>query len=235
MLSYAIIPARSGSKGVKNKNVRPINGKPLILYTIEAALKSKLFDRVIVSTDSQSMADLAKEYGAEAPFIRPNEFAQDHSPDRAYLEHALNWFQENEKQEPDLIAILRPTTPLRESALLDQAIQALKENPKASSLRSVHALAEPPQKMLQIVDGWLTGFFPSDTRDDYFNLPRQAFPTAYQPNGYIDIVRSDFIRSEKEKIFGSKILSFVTPHSVEIDNEEDLNYLDYIVKTQLRT
>jgi CMP-N-acetylneuraminic acid synthetase len=103
------------------------------------------------------------------------------------------------------------------------------DNFTATSLRSVHALSEPPQKMLQIVDNWLTGFFPEDKRDDYFNLPRQAFPVAYHPNGYIDIVKTNYIRSEKEKIFGSKMLGFVTPVSVEIDNKEDFMYLEYIL------
>lgn len=231
MKTYALIPARMGSKGVKNKNIRILKDMPLIGYSIEAALKTKAFDRVIVSTDSKDMAELSRQHGAEVPFLRPSMFAQDHSPDRAYIDHAIYWFQENEGEVPDLIALLRPTTPLRDPAILNQAVNLLKSRfDDATSLRSVHPMAEPPQKMLQIKDGWLSGFFPDDPRDDYFNLPRQTFPTAYQPNGYIDIVKTRYIQSEKEKIFGSNMIGFETPFSIEIDREEDFEYLEYTME-----
>ena len=230
MTVYALIPARAGSKGVKSKNTRLLARKPLIAYSIETALKTASFDRVIVSTDSSEIADLSRQLGAEVPFIRPGVFAQDHSPDRAYIDHALNWFSKHENQEPDLLAILRPTTPLRDTMILQSAVNRIKDCFNiATSLRSIHPLAEPPQKMLQIEDGWLTGFFPDDIRGDYFNLPRQTFPTAYQPNGYIDIVKTAYIREENEKIFGSKMLGFITPHSIEIDMEEDFAYLEYLL------
>jgi CMP-N,N'-diacetyllegionaminic acid synthase len=236
MKTYAIIPARAGSKGVKGKNTRLLNGEPLVSYSIKAALATSTFSRVIVSTDSSEISELAKSLGAEAPFIRPSEFAQDQSPDHAYIEHALDWFLKHESQEPDLMAILRPTTPLRDCKVLESAINKIKNSfDVATSLRSVHPLAEPPQKMLQIQEGWLTGFFPDDPRKDYFNLPRQSFPTAYQPNGYIDIVKTAYIRSEREMIFGDKMLGFVTPHSIEIDTEEDFSYLEYVIgKTDVR-
>jgi CMP-N-acetylneuraminic acid synthetase len=230
MKVVALIPARAGSKGVKNKNIRLLKGAPLISYSIKAALEASLFNRVIVTTDSPEIADFSQSIGAEAPFLRPQELAQDYSPDRVYIEHALDWFLQNDIQEPDMIAILRPTTPLRESHLLDAAVNLFKNSfDQADSLRSVHPLAEPPQKMLQMNDKWLTGFFPDDPREDYFNLPRQVFPKAYQPNGYIDIVKTRYLRSEKEKIFGSKILGFETPVSVEIDTENDFNYLEYLL------
>jgi CMP-N,N'-diacetyllegionaminic acid synthase len=231
MKVYAIIPARAGSKGVKNKNIQLLKGKPLISYSIEAALKSKALDRVIVTTDSPEIAEISKLAGAEVPFLRPSEFAQDKSPDRAYIEHALSWFKENEDVEPDFLVLLRPTTPWRDTNLIDLAVSKMIEHAdEASSLRSVHALAEPPQKMLKIEDKWLTGFFPDDKRPDYFNLPRQMFPTAYQPNGYIDIVKSSYLAQEKERIFGSKILGFETPYSVEIDTESEFDYLEYLME-----
>lgn len=231
MKVYAIIPARAGSKGVKNKNIRPLKGKPLIVYSIEAALQSKAFDRVIVTTDSPEIAELSHLAGAEVPFLRPSEFSQDKSPDRAYIDHALSWFKDNENKAPDLLGILRPTTPWRNPELLKQSIEKMAAHMgEATSLRSVHALPEPPQKMLKIEDNWLTGFFPDDKRPDYFNLPRQMFPTAYQPNGYIDIVKSSYLAQEKERIFGDKILGFETPHSVEIDTEAEFDYLEYLME-----
>ena len=230
MSTYALIPARAGSKGVKAKNIRQLSGQPLIAYSINTALETSAFSRVIVSTDSSEIAEFAKSLGAEVPFIRPSELAQDQTPDRAYIDHALDWFREQENQEPELIAILRPTTPLRTAEILDSAVNKAIDNfVNITSLRSVHPLAEPPQKMLKIENDLLTGFFPDDPRGDYFNLPRQAFPTAYQPNGYIDIVKTDYIRSQKEKIFGSRMLGFITPHSIEIDTEEDFSYLEYII------
>lgn len=233
MKVYAIIPARAGSKGVKNKNIRSLKGKPLISYSIEVALKSNAFDRVIVTTDSTEIAEIAKSAHAEVPFLRPSEFAQDKSPDRAYLEHALNWFKDNENIEPDFLAILRPTTPWRNSNLIKLSVEKMIVHAdEASSLRSVHALAEPPQKMLKIEGKWLTGFFPDDKRPDYFNLPRQMFPTAYQPNGYIDIIKSSYITQEKDGIFGPKILGFETPYSVEIDTQAEFDYLEYLMEKQ---
>jgi N-acylneuraminate cytidylyltransferase len=231
MKTYALIPARAGSKGVKNKNIRLLDGKPLIAYSIEAALQCAKIDRVIVTTDSQEIADIAKAFGAEIPFLRPADLAQDKSADRSYIEHALDWLLLNEKIEPDLIAILRPTTPLRDSVLLDSAVNKTRECFKeAASLRSVHALPEPPQKMLQIQGDWLAGFFPDDKREEYFNLPRQMFPTAYQPNGYIDIIKPSYIRSNPEGIFGSKMIGFETPHSVEIDTEQEFEYLEFLME-----
>jgi CMP-N-acetylneuraminic acid synthetase len=231
MKVYAIIPARAGSKGVKNKNSRLLNGKPLIAYSIEAALKSRVFDRVIVTTDSLEIADIAKYFNAEVPFVRPSELAQDKSPDKAYLDHALQWFRDNENSAPDLLAILRPTTPIRDTELINYSVEKMIAHvDEANSLRSVHALSEPPQKMLKIEDKWLTGFFPDDKRPDYFNLPRQMFPIAYQPNGYIDIIKSSYLFQEKERIFGSKMLGFETPYSVEIDTEAEFDYLEYLME-----
>jgi CMP-N-acetylneuraminic acid synthetase len=231
MKVYAIIPARAGSKGVKNKNIRMLNGKPLITYSIEAALKSNFFERVIVTTDSPEIAEIAKSADAEVPFLRPLEFAQDRSPDRAYIDHALDWFKTHEGLEPELIALLRPTTPCRDSNLIDLAISKMIDHvSEATSLRSVHALAEPPQKMLKMENKWLTGFFPDDIRPDYFNLPRQMFPMAYQPNGYIDILKPAYLAQKKEGIFGSKMLGFETPYSVEIDTEAEFDYLEYLME-----
>ena len=110
----AIIPARSGSKSVKDKNIALLSGYPLIAYSIVAAKKSELIDRIIISTDSEEYQKIALQYGAEVPFLRPTEYSTDTSTDRDFLIHAMNWLEENERQAPEYWVHLRPTTPLRD-------------------------------------------------------------------------------------------------------------------------
>lgn len=229
MTALAIIPARSGSKGVVNKNVRPLAGHPVLAYSIVAAQACPALDRVIVSTDAPEIAEIARRYGAETPFLRPAELAGDESPDLEYVRHALEWLDENEGSAPDLLALLRPTTPLRDPAVLTGALDALGCDSAATGLRSAHELAEPPHKMLAIDDGYLTGFFPDDPRPEYYNLPRQSFPPAYHPNGYVDVVRSDNVLAGGN-LFGSRVLGFVTPRVVEIDQQEDFDYLTFLIE-----
>ena len=224
---YGIIPARGGSKGVQGKNIKLVGGYPLIAYTIVAAKMSKNISRIIVSTDSMEIASIAKKYGAKVPFMRPSELAGGKSLDIEFVLHAINWFQKNENKIPDYIVHLRPTTPLRIPSEIDRAIDYIKQRKDATSLRSAHELSEPPQKMFQIDEkGLFKGFFPDDPRPEYYNLPRQVFPTAYHPNGYVDIIRPDFVQNENS-LHGSDILAFITPFVVEVDNLEDYEYLEY--------
>ena len=118
----AVIPARSGSKGVRDKNIKEILGRPLIAYSIKAALQSKLIDRVIVSTNSRMYADKAISFGAEAPFLRPEEISQDDSTDIEFFQHLISWMKENEEYIPDYFVHLRPATPLRDPKIIDDAI-----------------------------------------------------------------------------------------------------------------
>ena len=118
----AIIPARSGSKSVAHKNIKLLSGHPLIAYSIAAAQLSKSIGRIIVSTDSEHYAGIAKKYGAEVPFIRPAKLSEDKSGDREFLEHAMEWMAENEGFQPEYWVHLRPTTPLREPRIIDEAI-----------------------------------------------------------------------------------------------------------------
>ncbi len=223
-----IIPARSGSKGVSKKNIKLLGGYPLIAYTIAAAKQAKEIDRVIVSTDSKEIAEIAKTYGAEVPFLRPKEFATDNSPDMDFILHALDWLKENENIEPELLVHLRPTTPLRDPELIDSAIQSIKKNNKATSLRSAHEMPESPHKVFEIKNGFWVGLFPNDPRPEYYNLPRQTFPLAYHPNGYVDIIKPDFVR-KNNSLHGPRMLAFITPVSIEVDQPEDFEYLGYII------
>ena len=131
----AIIPARSGSKSVKNKNIRLINGKPMIAYSIEHAKASKYINRIIVTTDSEEYAAIAREYGAETPFIRPSELAQDSSLDVDVFEHALNYLEKEENYVPDVIVHLRPTDPVRNPEDIDKMIEMMLEDDTVDAVK----------------------------------------------------------------------------------------------------
>lgn len=222
-----VIPARAGSKGILKKNIKPLGGYPLIAYSIVASKLSSKIERIIVSTDSQEIADIALFYGAEVPFLRPVEIAQDRSTDLELFQHAISWFKEKEGMVPGLLVQLRPTTPLRIPSEIDRAIAYIKERPNASSLRSAHELPEPPQKMFQIDGrGFFRGLFPDDARPEYYNLPRQQFPKTYHPNGYIDIIKTDNVQ-KANTLYGCNILAFVTSFAIEVDRAIDLEYLEY--------
>ena len=222
----ALIPARSGSKGVPNKNLRSLGGRPLIEWSIQACLTSRLIDRVIVSTDSNQYASIAIQLGAEAPFLRPPEISADHSTDYEFVNHALNWL-EGQGCEPNYIVHIRPTTPYRLPAVIDQAIQAFKNEPRATSLRSVHEMSESAYKTFEISEaGQLMQLGADHTSLDAANDARQLFPATYQANGYVDVLSTRFVRSH-QLIHGSWVLPFITPAVVEVDTESDFEYLEW--------
>jgi len=222
----AIIPARGGSKGIPKKNIIDLGGYPLIAYSIVAAKMSKTISRVIVSTDSKEIAEIAKKYGAEVPFLRPKQFAKDSSPDIEFIQHVLKWFREKEHYRPDYLVHLRPTAPLREPELIDEAIGKIIKKREATSLRSAHALKESPHKFFEIKNGFFVGLFPEDHRPDYHNLPRQAFATSYHPNSYVDVIKTETVE-KLGLIHGSKILPFITPFMIELDGIEDIDYVGF--------
>ena len=221
-----IIPARGGSKGVPGKNIRNVGGYPMIAYSVIASKLSKNIDRTIVSTDSQEIADIALKYGAEIPFFRPEEFARDDSKDIEFFQHAIAWFKENEGYIPNYWVQLRPTTPLRESKLIDKAIDLIKLKSEATSLVSIHEFPENPGKMFGMQDGYLHGLAPLDPRPEYFTLPRQEFAPAYFGNGYVDIVKSSTLENLKS-CYGPRMLGFEAPDTGEIDIEEDFRKIEF--------
>ena len=227
----ALIQARGGSKGVPKKNVKPLGGHPMIAYAIAAAELCQDIDRVIVSTDSEEIGAIAADYSAEVPFLRPAEFASDTATDADVIHHALDWLYANEGHKPSLLVQLRPTTPFRNPALISAALDRIRDDAVATSLRSAHPIAEPPQKMFGLNDGgYFEGLFPHDTRPEYFHLPRQAFAPTFYPNGYVDIIRSSFVESAPyATIYGDKILGFMTPFAPEIDTPEDFEYLEFLI------
>ncbi len=224
----AIIPARSGSKGVVNKNIRLLAGYPLLAYSIAVAKMVKCIDRIIVSTDSMMYAAIAREYGAEIPFLRPMEISGDTSTDYDFIRHLLNWMLCNEGNIPKYLVHLRPTTPLRDENYIDAAINCIEQYEHATALRSVHEMSESAYKAFEIVGDYLKPIG-SDSFDlDEFNKPRQSFINTYEANGYVDIIRSEYV-IENNKLHGDRVKYFITPHVVEVDAVEDFDYLEYQV------
>ncbi len=228
---YSMIPARAGSKGVPSKNIRLLGGKPLLAWSIETSLRTSLIHRTIVSTDSEQYAEIARSYGAETPFLRPSELANDRSTDLECFKHFLEWFQEYEGGVPEYVVHLRPTTPLRDPFVVEQALLQIIRHPEATALRSAHEMSETAYKCLEIRNG-LFKPMGSDSFDmDQANLPRQMFPKTYSPNGYVDVLVSAAY-AETGKIHGNHVLPFITDFSNEIDTEEDLARLEYYLQKQ---
>lgn len=224
----AIIPARSGSKGVIDKNIKLLSGRPLLAYSIAAALLSKSIDRVIVSTDSEHYAHIAREYGAEVPFLRPAEISGDTSTDYDFIRHLLDWMLCNEGNMPKYLVHLRPTTPLREANYIDAAINRIKKIESATALRSVHEMSESAYKAFEIELDYLKSIGSNSFDLDAFNKPRQSFNKTYQANGYVDVIKTAYV-IENNKLHGDHVIAFVTPHVVEVDTVDDFDYLEYLV------
>jgi len=220
--TIAIIPARLGSKSILDKNIKLLSGHPLIAYSIAAAKLSNKIERVVVSTDSKVYADIAKQYGAEVPFIRPTEYSTDSASDRDFLVHAMNWFGENENRVPEYWVHLRPTTPLRNVEIIDRAINEIVQDEKATSLRSGHRAPESPLKWFVKDKNYFKGLI---SGEDY-NLPKEAFQQVYIPDGFVDIVKASFVMSS-EKVHGDKMIGFESPVCTEVDSAEEFNYIQY--------
>jgi N-acylneuraminate cytidylyltransferase len=222
MKILALIPARGGSKGIPRKNIIPLCGKPLIAYSIEQALASKWINRVVVSTDDEEIAEIARKYGAEVPFLRPAEFAQDMSADIDVFRHALEWLEVNEGYLPDIVLNHRPVCPIRKVTTIDRAIELFINTPGADSLRSVCLPAQTPYKMWQIVDGFLTPLLKLPGIVEPYNQPRQVLPKVYWQFGYVDIVRAEVI-TKRARMSGDKILPFIIEEAwADIDYPEDI-------------
>ena len=222
----ALIPARSGSKGVPNKNTRLLGGHPLIAWSIMAAKKARSIDRVIVSTDSYEYAQLAIQLGAEAPFLRPAEISGDRSTDFDFIAHALDWFADN-GGEPEYIVHIRPTTPFRDPAQIDAAVRLFQSSEVATALRSAQEMSESAYKTFEIAPaGQFKRLGADGTALDAANNARQQFPDTYQANGYVDVLSTSFIR-DNSLIHGDWVLPFITPTVVEVDTEDDFALLEY--------
>lgn len=223
----AVIPARSGSKTLKDKNIALLGEHPLLAYSIIAAKLSNHIERVIVSTDSKLYADIAYNYGAEVPFIRPRALAEDQSTDYDFMNHAMSWFDKNEIRTPEYWVHLRPTTPLRDPMHIDLAIEKIMSNKEATALRSGHLSPESPFKWFRKnKEGFLIGLIEDETDLDKYNDPRQNYSDVIIPDGYVDIVKYSYVMNEK-KLHGNKVLAFESPFCIEVDSLEEFELLNY--------
>lgn len=232
-LVFAIVPARGGSKGILNKNLKQVNGHPLLAWSIAAAKASQKIDRIIVSTDSLEIAEVAKNYGAEVPFLRPAAIAYDQSRDLSFLQHALHWFENEEGQIPELLVQLRPTSPLRSIEIIDNAINVLENNASADSLRIVTEAPITPYKMWHLDDDTqLSPVLSIESIAEPYNEPRQNLPQTYWQIGTLDVIRSKTIL-EQNSVSGKNILGFEVPNNwaLDIDNVHDLNKASEALKS----
>jgi len=233
--TIAIIGARSGSKSLRDKNVRPVLGKPLMAWIIEEAKKAKLVDRVLVSTDSQRYAEIAKKYGAEAPFLRPVEISKDTSHDLEYLTHALNWLKENENYQPDIIFKVSGDTAIFKSEFFDKCVEILIENPDLDSVRPIALSPIHPYKMMKIENGLLKPFLPKEFTgfDEPFNQPRQILPKVYIYTGVFALRHKTIM--EMHSLAGKKMGYFEIPeeYAIHIGSEPDLKLAKILLKRKL--
>jgi N-acylneuraminate cytidylyltransferase len=219
----ALVPARGGSKGIPRKNIMSIGGKPLIAHTILQAKAIPVINRVIVSTDDPEIAETSRAWGAEVPFQRPVEFADDHSPDIDVFRHALSWLAEHEGYRPDLVVHLRPTCPMRRLDIIERAIALLAADPTADAVRAVSLAVQTPYKMWRISeDGYLVPLLRLDGVADSQSLPRQHLPEVYWQNGYVDVIRPRAVL-EKNSMWGTRAIPLmVDEHVFELDIPEDI-------------
>lgn len=228
----ALVTARGGSKGVPMKNIREVAGKPLLAYNIETAKKSEYVDRIIVSTDNEEIASVAREYNAEVPFMRPNKYARDRSRDFPVLKHCVEWLQQNENYEPDIIAHLRPTGPLLTADELNASIEKFQRHPEADSLRSVKPASKNPYKMYETEGEYLEPFLDHPEIDEAYNAPRQSLPQILQTASDIGLCRRETI-IEMESILGDNILPFkLNRPTIDIDTPTDLKLAEVMIKEQ---
>jgi len=220
----ALIPARGGSKGIPRKNIRDFAGYPLIAWSIAAAKRSELVTRVIVSTDDEEIAAVARAWGAETPFIRPAELAQDKTTDLPVFEHALKWLEDVEAYRADMVVQLRPTSPIRPREMVDGAIRILLDHPDADSVRGVVPAGQNPFKMWRFngEDKPLKQLLEVPGISEPYNAPRQILPSVYWQTGHIDAIRTSTIVNKKS-LTGDLIYPLVIDpkYTVDIDTLAD--------------
>ena len=223
----AIIPARGGSKGIPGKNMADLCGKPLIAWTIEAALASGVFDRAVVTTDDHVIAKFADSAGAEVPFMRPAELAADDTPAVDVVEHTLCWLRENQNYEPDYLMLLQPTSPLRNAEDIRGAWQHAMEK-DADAVVSVCEAQNHPYLTKSIdADRMLCDFLPAEPK----YATRQAMPRVFALNGAIYLIRTDVFLANR-CFHPEKTYAWVMPpeRSIDVDSPWDLHLVNLILK-----
>lgn len=228
----AIIPARGGSKGIPRKNIRPFAGHPLIAFTIAAARQAETVGRVLVSTDDEEIAAVARQYGAETPFLRPAELAGDRVMDHPVFFHALTWLAEHEGYRPDVVLHLHPTTPVRPRVCLDEAVRNLLAHPEAECARSVVEAGQTPYKMWRIdpASGHMLPLLTTPGNPEPYNTPRQALPPVYWQTGHVNAIRPATILAGS--MTGQVLVPIVIDprYLVDIDTPADWTFAEWLVQ-----
>lgn len=231
-----LVPARGGSKGVPRKNIRPLRGKPLLAYTIESARAAQRLSRLIVSTDDEAIARIARDWGAEVPFLRPAELSADDTLDQPVLLQALRWLADHEEYTPDYIAVLRPTSPLRQSQHIDGAIKVAIDT-GADMVKSVNVTAVHPHKTWRIESGRLRPFLPSAIWNRLGpDVPRQQLATAYWQNGVVDVWRVDMVLHPPPSFEHVVFVPYLVDprYSADLDTEENFERTEVIMELMER-
>lgn len=226
MKNLAVITARSGSKGLKDKNIKLLNGKPLMAYTIEAALQSGMFQEVYVSTDSEEYAQIAIEHGASVPFLRTEENATDSASSWDTVAEALSQYKER-GQQFDTVCLLQPTSPLRTGEDIRAGYQMFQEKNAAAVLSVTPTDHSPLWCGTLPEDGCLDGFISEETLE----TPRQMLPEFYRINGALYILKTDRVVS-KPDLYSADCFAYVMPRerSMDIDEELDFGMAEYLMK-----
>lgn len=236
-----IILARGGSKSIPHKNIAPCAGNPLLYYTAMPAEKARVLgalERVIISTDDEEIANVARKYNIEVPFMRPKELAEDLTPDLPVIKHALMELQKKDGYVPEIIVHLRPTTPLKATSDIIKAIELLENNPDADSVRSICPPSHTPFKMYRLDDGEkflkpiLTKEYPEvfAKYPEAYNMPRHSLPAVWRHSGYVDAIRYDTLM-KLDSMSGKKILSLTFPQwrDIDIDSMEELKQAESVI------
>ncbi|MFH2047114.1 MAG: acylneuraminate cytidylyltransferase family protein [Pseudomonadota bacterium] len=213
-----VIPARGGSKGVPRKNIKKLADKPLIAYTIEHALQSRYIDRTIVSTEDKEIADISKQYGAEVPFLRPESLAGDEAATVDVLLHAINWLEEEEKYNFDILVLLHTTTPLRAVKDIDSSIEMLLGT-KADNVFSVtEAHRNPYFNMVEISPNGKVHLSKKGTFSS-----RQSAPKVYDINASIYVWWKELLKKEGKIILENSHI-YIMPKSRSIDIDDNIDF-----------
>lgn len=230
MKTLAIIPARGGSKSIPSKNITLVGGKPLLDWTVSAARAALSIDRVIVSTDSPAIAEVARAYGAEVPFLRPAELAQDDTPGIAPILHAAQWLKERQSYVPDYVMCLQPTSPLRTFEDIEAVLQMARER-QAEAVISVTPVDQHPRWMKTISeDGILHDYATSASPV----TRRQDLPPVYALNGAIYLIRFDLLM-QNQSLYADQTLAYIMPaeRSLDIDTPWELYLADLVLKDKI--
>lgn len=225
----AVVLGRGGSKGLPGKNVRPLGGVPLLGWSCAAGLAASSVDRLVCSTDDSEIMAVARRFGAEVPFVRPSEFATDSATDFDVFGHVINWLAEHEGVLPELIIQLRPTTPFRDPAWIDQAVAMMLSDPGISSVRSVALAPLTPYKMWRCAEnGQLLPLLELAGVAEPYNMPRQKLPPVYWHTGQLDVIRTDTILAGS--MTGPKIQALPVPvdMAVDIDSLKDFQFAELV-------